>query len=98
VTLRSGLFGSTDNGTAAMGFSFARKMAWGRRPPRDWKSSLKRSISSRRVISRWNFSPPCRAHKPKMLGWSWIYSGVGIFNWYYLTSPPQILRCPEAPP
>jgi hypothetical protein len=20
---------------------------------------------------------------------------VGIFNWYYLSSPPQILRCPE---
>jgi hypothetical protein len=23
-----------------------------------------------------------------------IYSGVGIFNWYYLSSPPQILRGP----
>jgi hypothetical protein len=22
-----------------------------------------------------------------------FYSGVGIFNWYYLSSPPQILRC-----
>jgi hypothetical protein len=24
-----------------------------------------------------------------------FYSGVGIFNWYNLSSPPQILRCPE---
>jgi hypothetical protein len=24
-----------------------------------------------------------------------FYSGVGIFNWYYLSSPPQILRFPE---
>jgi hypothetical protein len=24
-----------------------------------------------------------------------LYSGVGIFNWYYLSSPPQILRVPE---
>jgi hypothetical protein len=23
-----------------------------------------------------------------------IYSGGGIFNWHYLSSPPQILRCP----
>ena len=23
-----------------------------------------------------------------------FYSGVGIFNWYYLSSPPQILRRP----
>jgi hypothetical protein len=23
-----------------------------------------------------------------------LYSGVGIFNWYYLSSPPQNLRCP----
>jgi hypothetical protein len=26
-----------------------------------------------------------------------LYSGVRIFNWYYLSSPPQILRAPEAP-
>jgi hypothetical protein len=26
-----------------------------------------------------------------------LYSGVGIFNWYYLSSPPQVLRVPEAP-
>jgi hypothetical protein len=26
-----------------------------------------------------------------------LYSGVGIFNWYYLSSPPQILRCSGAP-
>jgi hypothetical protein len=25
-----------------------------------------------------------------------LYSGVGIFNWYYLSSPPQILRCRRA--
>jgi hypothetical protein len=24
-----------------------------------------------------------------------LYSGVGIFNWYYLSSPPQILRAPR---
>jgi hypothetical protein len=23
-----------------------------------------------------------------------LYSGVGIFNWYYLSSPPQILCAP----
>jgi hypothetical protein len=23
-----------------------------------------------------------------------LYSGVGIFDWYYLSSPPQILRAP----
>jgi hypothetical protein len=23
-----------------------------------------------------------------------LYSGVGIFNWCYLSSPPQILRFP----
>ena len=23
-----------------------------------------------------------------------LYSSVGIFNWYYLSSPPQILRFP----
>ena len=23
-----------------------------------------------------------------------LYSGVGIFNWYYLSSPPQIPRTP----
>jgi hypothetical protein len=26
-----------------------------------------------------------------------IYSGVGIFNWYYLSSPPQILPFPRVP-
>ena len=26
-----------------------------------------------------------------------FYSGVGIFNWYYLSSPPQILRVPGVP-
>jgi hypothetical protein len=26
-----------------------------------------------------------------------LYSGVGIFNWYYLSVPPQILRGREAP-
>jgi hypothetical protein len=26
-----------------------------------------------------------------------LYSGVGIFNWYYLSSPTQILRAPGAP-
>jgi hypothetical protein len=24
-----------------------------------------------------------------------FYSGVGIFNWYYLSSPPQIPHTPE---
>ena len=24
-----------------------------------------------------------------------VYSGVGIFKWYYLSSPPQILRIPR---
>ena len=26
-----------------------------------------------------------------------FYSGVGIFNWHYLSLPPQILRVPGAP-
>jgi hypothetical protein len=26
-----------------------------------------------------------------------FYSGVGIFNWYYLSSPPQILRFSRYP-
>jgi hypothetical protein len=26
-----------------------------------------------------------------------FYSGVGVFNWYYLSSPPQNLRVSEAP-
>ena len=26
-----------------------------------------------------------------------FYSGVGIFNWYYPSSPPQIPRRSEAP-
>jgi hypothetical protein len=26
-----------------------------------------------------------------------FYSGVGIFNWYYLSSPPQILRGSRCP-
>jgi hypothetical protein len=27
-----------------------------------------------------------------------FYSGVGIFDWYYLSSPTQILLLPRAPP
>jgi hypothetical protein len=26
-----------------------------------------------------------------------LYSGVGIFNWYYLSSPPQVLRVFRCP-
>jgi hypothetical protein len=25
----------------------------------------------------------------------YFYSGVGVFNWYYLSSPPQVLRSPR---
>jgi hypothetical protein len=25
-----------------------------------------------------------------------LYSGVRAFNWYYLSSPPQVLRCTMA--
>jgi hypothetical protein len=33
----------------------------------------------------------CGAHM------QFFYSGVGIFNWYYLSSPPQIPRTPAVP-
>ena len=47
----------------------------------------------------------CNGHSPTDTSVRWcgkvavnrFYSGVGIFNWYYLSSPPQILRCSRFP-